>query len=86
VERATVLTLLARIRDLLVAHEHPYAPVLGEITSQQTELSNLALADKTKGLFGGMGSLNDVWLVDATANRRLDDFRDKLWDEVDSDD
>jgi hypothetical protein len=59
-------SILCTIADLLEAQEPPLSP-------KQIEYLRSVL-------FGGMGSLNDLWLKDAAKiNQRLEESRHRLW-------
>jgi hypothetical protein len=59
-------SILCTIADLLEAQEAPLSP-------KQIEYLRSVL-------FGGMGSLNDLWLKDADKiNQRLEESRHRLW-------
>ena len=90
-----VFTTLRDLEQFLRAHGVRYAEVvkslmtrLEESGSEHDERAFIAVRE----LFGGAGSLNDVYISksnghivkdETVANERLDSLREKLWQELD---
>jgi len=90
-----MLDSLRRIAEHLRSHRVAYADKIESVSNQirHTETSSLSPdeLESVMGLFGGMGSLNDVYISrrnghvvddEAEANRRLDLLREELWQEL----
>jgi hypothetical protein len=88
--KAKGLRTLREITALFDEHGVRFAPVTREIADKLAGGGELTPDDRHV-LFGGMGSLNDVFITrlngdkvddEDAANRRLDQLRTRLWREL----
>lgn len=90
-----VKEILKEIEDYLRRHRVNYATVIAEILENPSVLSNTQISKisqlEVRDLFGGMGSLNDIYISKANghivenekeANGHLDKLRKALWNEI----
>ena len=97
VRRSRLLSLLAELDDFLARHEVRYDVTVHqlrlEVAGEEGPEVSDGLRAKVRSMFGGMGSLTDVWITrynghrvddEAEANRRLQEIESALYDEVTS--
>lgn len=91
-----VKDILWQLFNLLESHRVKYAIVIKEIITQLENVSDdkqlpEQIEQNIYNLFGGMGSLNDVWISKTSghvvenekeANQHLDELTTALWDTI----
>lgn len=94
-KRTDLQSTLKDLEELLRRHEVSYAEVVQQLR-QQVEADtdpvvSAATLNAVRGLFGGMGSLSDVYISkanghavedEAAANQTLDTLTQALWQQV----
>ncbi len=94
-DKTNTTNILQQLDELLSNHRVSYSVVthglLEKLRSDSGEYIPDSLASEIRGLFGGMGSLNDVYISklnghsvddEAKANKRLGELTAALWREV----
>ena|SRR5580765_1121999 len=91
----TLRDTLDRLAAFLRSHNVAYAEVVESVRRNLEQTPTGGASDKDSGaveaLFGGMGSLNDVYISkqnghavddEGQANRKLDSLREELWQQL----
>lgn len=99
VRRNRLLSLLVQLDDFLVRYEVRYDVTVHtlrlEVADELGPLVSDGLRAKVRSMFGGMGSLTDVWITqanghrvddEAEANRRLATIKSALYEELTAND
>lgn len=86
---------LKQLLNLLEKHQVRYAVIIKKLIIQLEQMHEEkipeSLIKEIKELFGGMGSLNDIYICSANghlvnnekeANQRLNELKSALWNEV----
>jgi hypothetical protein len=91
-DKDRVMGLVGQLEQFLQGHGVNYATVVRDLKVRLESVRDTnEIRREVRSLFGGMGSLNDLWISRANgdlvedekaANRELNDLRSELWREI----